>query len=165
MDGTETRELPVKLIAEELAQIAKALAERVVAREAVQAEKDAADEGWRAVLKGHDTEIERLAKLYGDGTEDRKVECRREYDIPGGYVMRVWRVDTGETIHERPMTDEEREKVRQGDLFPPAGSDVAPPPSKEEAANALVEVAKRAGDQPNNGNVTTMTPKNRKDVH
>lgn len=161
MDATETRKLPVRLSKDELADKAIELAAEVVAQNAIEAQKDAANDSWRAALKKHKDRITELSEVIVAGAEEAEVECRREYDVPGGYVMRVRRTDTGEAVVERPMTDDERERVRQGDLFPPPGSDVAP--SKEEAANSLVEIAKRAGEQPNN--VTPMTPKNRKDVH
>jgi hypothetical protein len=160
MDGTEKRKLPVKLGKGELADKALELAAEWVEMKRLEAEKDAANAGWKEQIKKHDKTITEISTLIVSGAEEREVDCKREYDVAGGYVMRVWRMDTGETVVERPMTEEERERVRQGDLFPPAGSDVAPQPSKEEAANALVEVAKRAGD-----NVTPMTPKGRKDVH
>ena len=163
MDGTEKRKLPVKLGKGELADKALELAAEWVEMKRLEAEKDAANAGWKEQIKKHDKTITEISTLIVAGAEEREVDCKREYDVAGGYVMRVWRIDTGETVVERPMTEDEREKVRQGDLFPPAGSDVAPEPSKEEAAEVLVEVAKRAGDQPSN--VTPMTPKGRKDVH
>jgi hypothetical protein len=168
LDATETRDLPVKLTEEELAQIAKALAVQAVARAGVQAEKDAADDVWRHVLKGHDAEIERLTKLYGDGTEERPVECRREFDMPAN-VYRLVRTDTGEAVIERAMTAEELERVRQGDLFPHPEATPLPPAAtayamKEQASSVLVEVAKRVeGGGPANGNGAKGAPK--KAVH
>lgn len=139
--------LPVRLTQEELATKALELAAEVVAKEALQGEKDLANENWRGRIKTHEAEITRLSQLIVAGAEERDVQCRREYDVPGGYLVRTVRTDTGATVLERPMTDDERERVRQGDLFPPgepASAIGGPEPTTDEAAAALVEVARRA---------------------
>lgn len=76
-----------------------------------------------ANIKSFEAEIERLSSLVNTGKEVRGVSCETRYHVPTEGWKQTIRLDTGETIREGKMSQEELENLflnalgDQGDMF------------------------------------------------
>lgn len=76
--------------------------------------KEAAKDG-RDQLKELQERIDAHARAARTGIEDREVEVRHEPD-DARFIVRTVRVDDGEEVRVRPMTDDEIRSARQREL-------------------------------------------------
>ncbi len=102
-------ELPVKLTEVELADCSYRLAENIGALESIETERKADNDHWNAKAKAVKPVIERLAKMVRERQELRQVEVRELLDGPAKTAKTI-RVDTGEVIRTREMTEAERQR-------------------------------------------------------
>jgi hypothetical protein len=72
-------------------------------------------------IEVHDAEIDRLAEIVREKAEPRPVECKNVRDQERG-VIEVTRLDTGEIVESRVMSEQERQ-VR---MFEPDEDQVEP---------------------------------------
>jgi len=91
----------------------------------------------------------RACSLVRAGYEERQVECERVFDYVKGEA-RVTRLDTGEVIEQRPLTEDEKQSEMNLDLSGSAKPQTpASEPTKEEQglmekAKAILKETKRA---------------------
>jgi hypothetical protein len=77
----------------------------------------------RETLKGLDRELRKLSSVIRERAEWREVKCERRVNYTTGVVTDV-RLDSGEVIEERAMTDDERQKgLEFGDVDSEFGDD------------------------------------------
>ncbi len=113
------RELPCKLTASEVQAFGEKLAAYVGRLEQIETEKKVDADIHAVKIKGVKPVIERLAKIVRDRQEFRSIEIR-ELVVPETRTVITHRVDTGENIGERDMTEDEQQRS----LFPRGLSDV-----------------------------------------
>ncbi len=113
----------------EKADFGSELARASVAKKSLEDQKKEVDAQLKADIVAQETIIARLAQSINTGSEFRNIECRVELDTPEPGKKRVIRLDTGEEVYIKPMTDSDRQMVL--DLQ-----------SKAEAAEAEAEKAK-----------------------
>jgi hypothetical protein len=111
----QTMMLPVALTHEEVFVRSQELSAAVSEGEKKSAELETFVEQSKATKKRLETEVEvlslrvrHLATVVRSAREDRPVEIRRDYDYVAGKVETV-RLDTGEIVGTRGLTDEERQ--------------------------------------------------------
>lgn len=109
-----TRELPVQLEEEQIAELGRQVAKRVRERADLQEEKKQQNADINARLKDVSEIIRKTSEQIATGTAIREVECTVDKNIDTKMVT-VTRDDTGEVIEHRPMTTEEL----QQELFDP----------------------------------------------
>ncbi len=115
-DRIETVYLPVALTPAEWADRATeaAIVDRDL-REAEAAEKTRS-KAAKDTLSALDARAAALSHVVREKKETRPVECEWAADFHGR-VMILRRMDTGDTVRSRPMTDDERDQWAQGDLL------------------------------------------------
>jgi hypothetical protein len=106
--------LPCKLTAEQFEERAKGLAytEQELATE--ESEQESIKQGLKKKLNDIITRRTVLAGIVSRSEEQRDISCVDDFDFTVAQVRRT-RLDTGEIVVTRPMTDEER----QLGLWPP----------------------------------------------
>lgn len=107
-----TRLLMVDLTDEDVADRKNKLVKAESELQKVSAEKAEAMADFNSTLKDRRNEIRTLVAAIQTGSEEREVECYERRDEKRG-AMETVRADTGEVIHDRPLTAEER----QVDMF------------------------------------------------
>lgn len=100
--------LPCKLNDVEKLELSGRLSKELDHLEAVKAEKREAVSGFNTKIKGHEGTIHTLNDSLKRGEEEREVEVRDEKD-PASGIMRVVRVDTGETVNMSNLDPDERQ--------------------------------------------------------
>jgi len=108
-----TRQLPVDLNEEEIADRGRAMAKSVSEKAGLQEEKKSATADINAKIKACGEVIRKLSEIISGGKEDREVSCEVKKDFDSNTVT-VVRDDTGEVVEERPLTVDER----QENMFP-----------------------------------------------
>lgn len=111
----KTRILPVRLTREEREIRSTQLADTISKRDQVDGEKKSAMAGYKTKLDDLNAEIRKLSGAVRTGFEQRDVEI--EERPTSDFMINVYRVDTGELVDTRSMTDSEREKFAQAVLF------------------------------------------------
>jgi hypothetical protein len=105
---TLTKEIEHHFSLDELRNLGISLANAIADIETLTQEKV----DFMADLKGRHKDAQAKVKLLAEkirtGSEVRLVECRLEKDFLANAV-RIYRLDTGELVEERPMTQEERQ--------------------------------------------------------
>lgn len=99
-----TMNLPCKLTKKERLEFADALGEAAESVKEAEANKKTAKKQLDAAKDKQD----RLSVIVSSGTEYRDVELEERYDLDKG-VFTSTRIDTGEVIHERPLTELEKQ--------------------------------------------------------
>jgi len=131
------RELPVNLTGSELQEAGEQLAANIGALERIEQARKEDNDFHNAKAKAVKPVIERLARIVRERQELREIEIR-ELVVLGTKTVRTIRVDTGEELSTRPMTDAENQRS----LFAPVpdaadaggedmGSNRPPPPPPE----------------------------------
>lgn len=100
--------LPCQLTRDEKAQAADSLANAISERDALEDQRKAAVDQFKAKISGKEADISKFAGLVRTGVEYRNVTCERRRDYNLGEVI-VRRVDTGAVVTRRPMTEPERQ--------------------------------------------------------
>src|SRR6185369_16343895 len=98
--------------------------------EALKEEKSDVTRMFRVKIRETEEKIHTLAAQLDEGTFERKFEVVEEPDDER-LLIDIKRKDTGERIDTRPMTELEKESVRQrrqGELFGDSETEPAPPP-------------------------------------
>lgn len=109
MVRTETRVLPVRLTGDELLDRGASLAAVIQDIDSEERRQNDQKAQMKARLAELDARRTQLAIVIGRKEEDRDVEVQVFNDYDKGTVE-VVRVDTGEAVSRRRMTDEERQQ-------------------------------------------------------
>ena len=104
-----TQRIAVKLTDRELLDYGKALAQSENDIRSEREQQDAMRAGMKETLQRIESRRMMLAGLVSSGEEYREIDCDDVFDYDTGRVTRH-RLDTGEVVIERPMTDEERQR-------------------------------------------------------
>ncbi len=95
----------------EIADAAKELARANARKSSIEQQKKDVDAQLKSEIVAQETIIGRLSAQINTGSEYRNVECRIELDTPEAGQKRVVRLDTGEEVSVKRMTDEDRQTV------------------------------------------------------
>jgi len=126
------RSLPVLLADDEIKILGETLARKDREKRNLEAEKKLNAQSFKDKIDTLDEDMRSLATTIRDGREYRPVECREEFNYERG-IIEVMRVDTGEVVEQRRMTESER----QGKLF----EREQPSEQKEQTAEASEQPA------------------------
>jgi len=99
--------LPVPLTDQEVAELGRSLAHELETLDKVTKDKTEITKAAKEEIERQQGVVNVLAKTLRDGTRETEVEVEESAD----YELGKWqtrRLDTGEVIDEREMTDEER---------------------------------------------------------
>lgn len=146
MKQTYTEYLRCEFTDAEIAEAAKELARANSRKASIEQQKKDVDAQLKSEIVAQETIIGRLAAQINTGSEYRNIECRLELDTPEPGKKRVVRLDTGEEVSVKPMTDSDRQMVL--DLESQAGA-------AEELDRATKEMAQ---DRPRGPIVTPPPP-------
>lgn len=102
------RDLPVPLTDRERLEIGADIARSQQIAEQAERDKKAADENFKGTIESAYADVSSLTQLLRYGKKDRPVQCQIKRDYRLGQV-RIIRMDTGETLEDRPMTKAERQ--------------------------------------------------------
>lgn len=103
------RFLDVILTDEEIAKRSREMSSLVIDRRRIKAKAKADAENYAAQIKLLDQKIESEATVIEDGKEIRKVECKEVLSADRAFVDLI-RLDTGEIVESRPVTDADRQQ-------------------------------------------------------
>lgn len=95
----------------EIAEAARDLASANRKRASLEQRKKEVDSAIKAEIEAENTSIGRLSNLIATGFEYRDIEVRVELDTPEEGKKRIVRLDTGEEVAVKRMTDEDRQMV------------------------------------------------------
>ena len=95
----------------EIAETAKQLARANYKRTSLEQQKKEVDSALKGEIEAENSVIQRLSNCINTGHEYRNIECRIELDTPEPGKKRVVRLDTGEEVSVRLMTDADRQMV------------------------------------------------------
>lgn len=95
----------------EIAEAAKELARANSRKASIEQQKKDVDAQLKSEIVAQETIIGRLAAQINTGSEYRNVECRVELDTPEAGKKRTIRLDTGEEVSVKAMTDTDRQMV------------------------------------------------------
>lgn len=109
MARTFERTLPVKLTVPELVERGYMLADEQTKKRSIESAKKSANEDFKAKLETAEEEIARLTRIVHQKAEERPVKCREKRDYKRS-VIEVIRLDTGEIVDSRVMTEAERQR-------------------------------------------------------
>lgn len=102
------RNLRVQLTPEEKAKRAERVTEIISLRDRLDEQAKAAAKEARGTIAKLDAELRSVASELRTGATYRDVPCQRQFHY-SSFVVREIRLDTGETIAERAMTESERQ--------------------------------------------------------
>lgn len=100
------RSLPVTVPDFEQLKIVKARSGLLQQIHAIEEEQKQATAGFRSRIADVQRQLDRNESVIANGFELRSVECREVCDLDDG-VLRVVRLDTGDLVEERALTEEE----------------------------------------------------------
>ncbi len=106
---TVIQELPVKLDQEELRLKGEELGEAINERKVAEREFSEVKKHWKTKIDLISEKIDDLARTTRTGIEYREIACKIRYDYGAGKVY-MDRMDTGETVKSRKMTDADRQE-------------------------------------------------------
>lgn len=99
--------LPVSLTREEVIAFGDELTSKMLEKSILEEEEKQRKEQHKAKMSSVEAEIARLAVVRRTRKEERQVLC---YERRVGIAIEIVRLDTGEVVSERPMTDRERQE-------------------------------------------------------
>jgi hypothetical protein len=117
--------LKVILTTAEIADRADRAAQTIAARDGAEEEMKAQQKHAKGNIDKMDAEIRHLSNEVRTRSTYRKVECERQYHYGDGRVAEI-RLDTGELINDRRMTEAERQR-ELFDEAPPEPADAGEP--------------------------------------
>lgn len=95
----------------EIADAARELARANNRKGSIESQKKEVDAQLKAEIAAQESVISRLSALIESGHEYRNIDCRVELDTPEPGRKTVVRLDTGEIVNVKPMTDADRQMV------------------------------------------------------
>lgn len=135
-----TEYLKYEFTDEEIAEVARDLAAANRKRASLEQRKKEVDAAIKAEIESENSVIGRLSNLIVVGHEYRDIEVRIELDTPEPGKKRIVRLDTGEEVAVKNMTDQDRQMVI--DLQSAAEAEeakvepiVTPPPYQQRIGN------------------------------
>jgi hypothetical protein len=106
---TTTRPIVCKLTEPERLQMGDLLAAKELEYTQVEKDKKAAMDDFKEQLDAIAASIKALSETITAGEEERQLECYIVPDVTANTITYV-RTDTDEVVHERSMTQEERQR-------------------------------------------------------
>jgi hypothetical protein len=104
---TVREEVPVTLTQAEIVEKAEELSRSLSNYDAIDEERKAVANDYKEKLKELDGKIEQLAQMIREKREFREMECHALAKKDG--TLEIFHPETGERIHARMMTEEERQ--------------------------------------------------------
>lgn len=124
----------------EITALAKELAAANNTRDELEQQKKQVDSQLKADIEVQNSTIGRLSRLIGSGWEMRNVEVRIELDTPEPGKKRVVRIDTGEEVAVKAMTDRDRQMVLDLQSAAEVDVDLTKTRVVNEALHAVVDL-------------------------
>jgi plasmid stabilization system protein ParE len=115
MNEIKTMDLEVELTASERQEAAEQLSARIDEKLQIMAQHKEQKAAMKRKEDALEDEIKRLAKAHKTGKELRAVPIDERQDIRRG-VVEVYRMDTDELVTRRPLSEDERNRIRQGTI-------------------------------------------------
>jgi hypothetical protein len=103
------KDVPVTLLPVERERKGIELAERLQVKFDAEAHQNSVKAAWKKDLHELDVDIARLRRIVQSGTETRAVECQESPNW-STKLVEIFRIDTGELIDFRPMTEAELQR-------------------------------------------------------
>jgi len=104
-----SQSLKCRLTADEVAEQAQVMAEKIDEKAAIESEFDSVKNQFRGRISGIETEIENAKNLVRDKFKYRQTDCIAEKNFDTGQLT-VYRTDTGETVESRKMRADEMQR-------------------------------------------------------
>ena len=105
--------LPCKLTTEELLQKGVAIADAHAKMAELEKELDGIKKHFKAEIETCEKDIQKLGTQLQTGKEYREVECSITYDFDDKKIKTYIRKDTGEIVHEYPVSESDlQEELR-----------------------------------------------------
>ncbi len=111
MQKNPTEYLKYEYTDPEIADAARDLAKANRQRSNLEQRKKEVDSAIKAEIEEQNSIIGRLSQLIGTGFEYRDIEVRIELDTPEAGKKRIIRLDTGEEVSVKNMTDADKQMV------------------------------------------------------
>ena len=108
--STTTKHLRHDFTPDELAELGAKLADQYDEHRNIEEELNAVKADFKERTLCAEREIGRLSRLIKARFDMRGIECRYEWNKPDSGVVQIVRIDTGELVQERPMSDDERQE-------------------------------------------------------
>lgn len=108
MQTAFSERLPCELMPSEVESKSAELAREVKRHGELELEKKTAVAEFSAQLKESDRRIGELAEEVRERREYREVMCAERVGFPAN-VVEIYRLDTGEVVRKRPLTEDERQ--------------------------------------------------------
>lgn len=67
------------------------------------------DDQLKSEITGHEMKVQSICRKVNNGYEYRDIDCEEKHNFAQG-VVTITRLDTGEMVKERAMTEDERQK-------------------------------------------------------
>jgi hypothetical protein len=106
--GAITRPCPVRLTEAEKVSFGEALARETALLAETEDNLAAMRSDFKAKAEEHRAQINRISRIIQNGYESREVPCQEKRNFEENSVI-VFRVDTGEIVETRAMTDADRQ--------------------------------------------------------
>jgi uncharacterized coiled-coil DUF342 family protein len=107
METKTTKELLKYFFSEEeKRELAQEMAEKVTEKQSAEDEKKAIMSDFKSRLDGLDAQINGAANKIRSGFEMRQIECE-VVPVPERKVWEIYRMDTGDFIRTKPMTQDD----------------------------------------------------------
>ena len=106
---TVTQALMCRLTEAELEEESRKLTDFLLEKATLEVEKSASNKHYADRIKAVDVRIEKQIPVVRDREIEREVECRVEYNVPEVGLKRITRLDTGEVVETREMTENEKQ--------------------------------------------------------
>lgn len=106
ISSTFPRNLPVPVPAEELAEHAKEQARLYGVREKALQDKKASNAGFTRLIKDTEAALLKVSHVVEEGTEERPVICRWEFDYRAG-IKKLRRLDNWQVVEEETLQGDE----------------------------------------------------------
>ncbi len=104
-----TELLRCELTDSEMADAARELARSNQRCASIEQQKKEVDSQLKAEIEAEKTKIARISSLINTGSEYRNIECRVDLDLPDPGKKTTYRLDTGEEVSVKNMTDADRQ--------------------------------------------------------
>jgi hypothetical protein len=129
----ETHHLRYNFTEDELKEFSRTMAREAQDLAAAEDQKKVAVAQFAEEIARHKSVVSQMARHINNGYEMRMVRCGVALDKPARGRAEITRLDSGEVVRERAMTEEETKESNQGKL-PLAAESPEQPPAKAKGA-------------------------------
>ena len=126
--------LPFTLGADEIEEQARQATRLMSQLDNMEEEYKLVKRGWNKKLKDIKLQVRKTCQSFASKIDEREVKAEHCFDIDSG---KCWYAYGGMNFLERDITDEERDKLKQGTLFDDGANVPASPPPGNGAAKEM----------------------------